>query len=569
MSPSDDRDLASAFEELSAPPSTANYATRTPVAGIRASSATRWPQVVAAALAVVVAVGAAGTFLALRSARQGGSPAGSAGTPPARSGAAMAFDSTSGVTVMFGGITGSGQPLADTWTWDGSRWRSAAQGPGSLTASRLVDDPADGGVLLIGMPSPPGGTVSTGCAGGGTAVPGSTGSAPGSSGVSSQPRPPVGPVPTDGVPAPGSTILALPASLCPVPAPVAQPTLQTWVFNGSGWHHAAPGTEAATPPPGADLAFDPTSRQVVAVSPPGITCGPPRETPVRSGAPIVCPAAGSDGSSVSIAPAPCGVVTGCVSLNAFSSWTWSGGSWRKAPADTSVQPSGTTLLFDDPATQHAVLMTQSGIGSGGIAYPQLVCSSTLPQSCPPPVPMVTTWIWSGSGWVRISRVSAAQQGPDLGGAAVATVGGHVVVLTTAGDTWTFAAGQWTQGSPSRHPQARTGAAVAEGPNGSVVLFGGADSSGFFVGSSANSLGSDTWIWSGGTWRQLGGTAPVPPPQPSACSGSTGTTVIPPCVQVLPAPAPSTSPTGCSPSAGCIQVSQPPAIAPAATPTPSP
>lgn len=561
MSDPADRDLSAAFEELTAPPSTANYSTRTPASGVRTST-TRWPQVLAGGLAVVVAVAGAGTFLALRNARQGGTASGLAGTPPARSGAAMAYNSTSGVTVMFGGMGAAGRQLSDTWTWDGSSWRSAAQGPGALAAARLVDDPADGGVLLLATPAPAasGGVSSSGCSGGGTGAPGVTttpvaSSVAGAAGSAppAQPKPPVGPVPTDAVPSPGSTVRAFPASLCPVPSPVAQPSVQTWVFNGSGWHRAAQGAEATTPPAGADLAFDPTSRQVVAVSSPGITCGPPLGVAVRSGAAdIVCPAFGAPSSSGAIALAPCSAATGCASTVALSSWTWSGGSWRKAPADAGLRPLGTTLLFSDPATQHAVLMVQSGIGStSGIAYPEVACVPTRP--CPgTPVPMVTTWIWSGSGWVKISQVRAPQQGPDIGGAAVAAVGGHVVVLTAAGDTWTFAAGQWTQDSPSRHPLPRTGAAIAEGPNGTVVLFGGVSSPGYLTSTSSSSLGSDTWTWSGSTWRQLGGIAPVPPPSPSACANAIGATVIPPCVQPLPA-----------------QVTGAPAIAPASTPTPSP
>ena len=44
-----------------------------------------------------------------------------AGGPPARTGAAMAYDSATGDMVMFGGTSATGQPLADTWLWDGIR----------------------------------------------------------------------------------------------------------------------------------------------------------------------------------------------------------------------------------------------------------------------------------------------------------------------------------------------------------------------------------------------------------------------------------------------------------------
>ena len=42
--------------------------------------------------------------------------------PVARRGAAMAYDSARGVTVMFGGNPGTGTFLGDTWEWDGKVW---------------------------------------------------------------------------------------------------------------------------------------------------------------------------------------------------------------------------------------------------------------------------------------------------------------------------------------------------------------------------------------------------------------------------------------------------------------
>jgi len=180
VSEDSDRDLSAAFEELRAPSSTANYATRSP--GFDVPSATRsrnWPQAVAAVTAVALALAGAGTFLALRSARQGGTPSRSGANPPARSGAAMAYDSSAGVTVMYGGADGSGKPLTDAWTWNGSDWMAAPKGPGPLVDVHMVDDPAAAGVLLVGMPAPKltggsgGGVVGCISSGSGTANPGS------------------------------------------------------------------------------------------------------------------------------------------------------------------------------------------------------------------------------------------------------------------------------------------------------------------------------------------------------------------------------------------------------------
>ena len=71
MNDETDRDLSSAFEELRAPASTSDYASRTSGIDIP-STRSRWPQALASGLAVAVALAGAGTFLALRTARQGG-----------------------------------------------------------------------------------------------------------------------------------------------------------------------------------------------------------------------------------------------------------------------------------------------------------------------------------------------------------------------------------------------------------------------------------------------------------------------------------------------------------------
>ena len=53
--------------------------------------------------------------------------------PPPRRGAAMAYDPAQQVVVLYGGHVpdaAEGHPSADTWTWDGSDWMQADDGPG-------------------------------------------------------------------------------------------------------------------------------------------------------------------------------------------------------------------------------------------------------------------------------------------------------------------------------------------------------------------------------------------------------------------------------------------------------
>ena len=98
--------------------------------------------------------------------------------PAARTSASMAFDSSSGLAVMFGGSSSaiaSGAPgyLGDTWTWNGDSWSAlqapspsasaaGANGAAATTvptprfAAAAAADPTAGGVVLFGGAGPEG-----------------------------------------------------------------------------------------------------------------------------------------------------------------------------------------------------------------------------------------------------------------------------------------------------------------------------------------------------------------------------------------------------------------------------
>ena len=71
--------------------------------------------------------------------------------PPARSGAAMAFAPVLGKVVLFGGA-GSGGPLADTWTYDGTSWTevATAHAPPARTEAAMVFERGSGETVLFG-----------------------------------------------------------------------------------------------------------------------------------------------------------------------------------------------------------------------------------------------------------------------------------------------------------------------------------------------------------------------------------------------------------------------------------
>jgi outer membrane protein assembly factor BamB len=74
-----------------------------------------------------------------------------ASEPPARSFAAMSWDTESGSVILFGG-NGTAGALGDTWSFDAGRWSPLSTGsnPSARAFAELADDPALGGVLLYG-----------------------------------------------------------------------------------------------------------------------------------------------------------------------------------------------------------------------------------------------------------------------------------------------------------------------------------------------------------------------------------------------------------------------------------
>jgi len=121
--------------------------------------------------------------------------------------------------------------------------------------------------------------------------------------------------------------------------------------------------------------------------------------------------------------------------------------------------------------------------------------------------LADTWVFNGSTWTQLSpstsppgRLGASMAtltaGPDAGD--VVLFGGWDYSSGILADTWLFNGSTWTQLSPPTSPLARGKASMTTlttGPDaGDVVLFGGCDNSGGYLG--------DTWVFDGSTWTQL-------------------------------------------------------------------
>lgn len=77
-------------------------------------------------------------------------------SPPARTFAASAYDSTRNRVVVFGGSSNGGPNLGDTWQWDGSAWSmmTPALSPPILAGAAMAFDSARGVSVLFGGSTP-------------------------------------------------------------------------------------------------------------------------------------------------------------------------------------------------------------------------------------------------------------------------------------------------------------------------------------------------------------------------------------------------------------------------------
>ncbi|MGH9151571.1 MAG: Kelch repeat-containing protein [Acidimicrobiales bacterium] len=73
-------------------------------------------------------------------------------SPPARSGASMAYDARRKEVVVFGGYGTDGIPLGDTWTWDGTQWteETPATRPPARASAAMAYDALRQRVVLFG-----------------------------------------------------------------------------------------------------------------------------------------------------------------------------------------------------------------------------------------------------------------------------------------------------------------------------------------------------------------------------------------------------------------------------------
>ena len=512
-------------------------------------------------LSLAVAAAVTGGYLGLRhDAASGDAGAG----PAARTGAVMAYDPATGDVVMFGGDGASGQPLADTWLWDGSAWSPAlaASHPPARYGAQMAWDPQSQRVILLG------GTGGSGCASGDRG---------------------------DGVGSSGAACTQL---------------QDAWAWDGSDWSQLDLGSGARQVGyyslEGASMATDPASGRIVlvtdgnpaaqllpdqgvessggaavgtatavagssgggsaCVAAGGGPCGSPATPPSGISVPPVetaCPAAGGCTSpTCDAATAACGIcpVTSGVAGSASSSSQVICTNCPAVGAPCALEPATFTWVFDGSAFQPVDADPGSSPSSGGelVWFPgpgrlaDISPAVYAPIDCPagdpcPISPEAEAWTWTGSGWARADVLSSNAAAPYFGTPPVADLSaGDVVGVDSSGATWTSTApaSGWVEASPTISPPARTGFALAfDGATGEVVL-----AAGQLLGtsSSAGDVVGDTWTWDGSGWSRRGGAAPSPPasgpatPAPSISDLPARVTGLPlssPSSQILASPSP--------------------------------
>jgi len=492
----EERRIADLFAEVQAPPSTRRWESGAAearrrgagarfVAALIGGAGERRLRPLAAALVVPLLVLAVGGGLGLHAHFTGTS--GSAGDPPARSGAAMAFDADHGVVVMFGGRQGR-QVLGDTWAWDGSGWfeQHPAHSPSARANASMAYDAAHHQLLLFG-------------------------------GDALQPM--------------GNQVTAE----------------DTWTWDGSDWHVVATAHTPHLLLHG--MGFDPATGQLLLVGyagpsgAPGASAGglnvfhaqpPPHSLPQVTGGAVPqskpLPTPIFEGGTASTRPAPgghgvIGQVTGPINMvpnpshEALQTWVWTGSDWaQRSPRTSPFGSFGPVAPAWDGAAGGLILVTEQ------IPVMATTCAATVP---PPPAtapqPMQLRpcaaaplqkatpdcavgcvasheWRWDGGNWTELQPGGGFAPSAPVADPAT----GSAIGITT-GSTFRDDGRQWLRSAnPAGLLNRSSVALAADTERKQVVLFGGR---------SPRGEDADTWTWDGHTWTHRAGPLPDSRPLP--------------------------------------------------------
>ena len=402
--------------------------------------------------------------------------------PPARFEQGMAYDPAHGTIVMFGGADAGGNPLDDTWLWDGSNWTQAEPNTSpdpDFDVVMAFDTSAQQTVMQNGVA---GSTMwvwdgADWSAQSNTSIPPTRCLAAGAydaarselvtfggfahSGLATdqtwilngpswrQLSTPVGPDPLD-----GGSVLRAQNNESP-PASAYDPTrfvvvtvfvdastqaLQTWEWNGVTWTLAT-SEHAPSARVNSSLAYDSNSGGVL----------------LFGGATLA-----TDGSQ-------------CLA----ETWLWDGGDWTQlSPATTSPPCRGNAAMVQRGQSE---LLLFGGNDQTNASFG----SSTA---------LNDTWQWDGVDWTNVTPDLSPVSGGFSSMAYNAAADQLELFNADAdGDLWISDGTSWSEPTGGIVPQSRTAAAmIYDDALDQAVIFGGVGSRTIFA---------DTWTWNGEAWTQ--------------------------------------------------------------------
>lgn len=367
------------------------------------SGGSRWPAVIVAFAVGLTAGGLAGAALLIG---PGGyrpqntvaiqipspSPTSAPATRPVgRTGAAMAFDVGSGKIVLFGGYVSRGtyhefgDPIGDTWTWDGDHWTQVqiSNSPAPRYSATMTNDAARRDIVLHG------GLLANQAAVNDTWT--------WSGGRWLQTSPNVSP-PSEGGPQPmcwdtQSSAVILYSGLGQQTMPGSVPTVgQMWTWDGATWTQLSP----AQMPSGfeyqpANLTCDTARKSVVlfghATSGPSNSVGTPVTWTFDGGTWTQVASPGSASLTFLMAPDDARSTIVLFGENG-DTWTWNGARWNvQNPVHSPPARVRASMAYD--ATHRVVVLFGGSTGSAAALHE-----------------LNDTWTWNGSDWTQVLADSA-------------------------------------------------------------------------------------------------------------------------------------------------------------------
>jgi hypothetical protein len=181
----------------------------------------------------------------------------------------------------------------------------------------------------------------------------------------------------------------------------------------------------------------------------------------------------------------------CPSGDTNATWSYANGVWTRLNLSIAPSPRGEAQMAWDNLDNGVLLFGGDG------------CLN--PPSCTQSGSLNDTWLFSQGQWTPIpttGAVPATKEGAmafDPSTSGVILFGGYGCFVRCA--TWSYQAGVWSELNLSSAPAYRYGEGFAEDDaDHGALLFGG-------VVSASGSYASDTWLFSGGAWREVSSSGP--------------------------------------------------------------